>query len=35
LADVLPSEAFIERSIAALVVDAMQSARAVALLGAR
>jgi uncharacterized protein len=35
LADVLPSEEFIERSIAPVVVDAMQSARAVALLGAR
>jgi hypothetical protein len=35
LADVLQSEAFIERSIAPVVVDAMQSARAVALLGAR
>jgi predicted AAA+ superfamily ATPase len=35
LADILPSEAFIERSIAPVVVDAMQSARAVALLGAR
>jgi predicted AAA+ superfamily ATPase len=35
LADILPSAAFIERSIAPVVVDAMQSARAVALLGAR
>jgi len=35
LADVLPSEEFIERSIAPVVVEAMQSARAVALLGAR
>jgi len=35
LADIFPSEAFIERSIAPVVVDAMQSARAVALLGAR
>jgi predicted AAA+ superfamily ATPase len=35
LADILPSEAFIERSIAPVVLDAMQSARAVALLGAR
>jgi AAA domain len=35
LADVLSSEAFIERSIAPVVVEAMQSARAVALLGAR
>ena len=35
MADILPSEAFIERSIAPVVVDALQSARAVALLGAR
>jgi hypothetical protein len=35
LADVLPSEAFIERSIAPVVIDAMQGAWAVALLGAR
>ena len=35
MADIFPSEAFIERSIAPVVVDAMQSARAVALLGAR
>jgi uncharacterized protein len=35
LADILSSEEFIERSIAPVVIDAMQNARAVALLGAR
>jgi predicted AAA+ superfamily ATPase len=35
LAEIPPSEDFIGRSFAPVVVDAMQSARAVALLGAR